>query len=206
MNNEIVNSVINNIAEKLGIAVDYVVPALVRYNIANCIISLIWGVISIIVIYISIKTISNIFNKYDDNANIKIEMTNTYKDFERAFVYKRSNVITNNTLNDNMVHKLNIKGVDYYYLCMTLKDLKKEQYTKEDKFNGYFQIFHPVKTGNDTINIMNIEYNKNYYQGYFDDLVENTSRFSNNAVMGIDVPSSTVNCPSDVKSIPRIDK
>ena len=45
MDNEIVNSVINNIAEKLGIAADYVVPALVKYNIAECIISLIWGVI-----------------------------------------------------------------------------------------------------------------------------------------------------------------
>ncbi len=169
----------------------------------------------LIIIFIVIAVFGFIRNKknyveFSDNnigADIKIEMTNTYKDFERAFIVKRSNVISDvNTLNDNLVHKLNINNVDYYYLCMTLKDLKNEQFTKEDKFNGYFQIFHPVKTGNDTINIMNIEYNKNYYQGYFDDLDENTSRFSNKAVMGIDVPSSTVNCPSDVKSIPRIDK
>ena len=66
---ETVNSVINNIAEKLGIAVEYVVPALVKYNIANCIISLIWGIVSLIIIYISIKTIFNIFKKYDDDAD-----------------------------------------------------------------------------------------------------------------------------------------
>ena len=55
MDNEIVNSVINNIAEKLGITVDYVVPALARYNIAECLIYFIAAIITFILCFLITK-------------------------------------------------------------------------------------------------------------------------------------------------------
>ena len=55
MDNEVVNSVINNIAGKLGIAVEYVVPALVKYNIAECIIKIIYFIICLIATIVSVR-------------------------------------------------------------------------------------------------------------------------------------------------------
>lgn len=52
---ETVNNIINNIAEKLGIAVDYVVPALVKYNIAECLINFIAAIIIFILCYLIAK-------------------------------------------------------------------------------------------------------------------------------------------------------
>ena len=46
---------INSIAEKLGIAAEYVVPALARYNIAECIIGLIYTIISLILFIIFMR-------------------------------------------------------------------------------------------------------------------------------------------------------
>ena len=66
MNNEIVNSVINNIAEKLGIAVEYVVPALVRYNIAGCIIDIMVSIIFSILSFLTVKASKKILKINDD--------------------------------------------------------------------------------------------------------------------------------------------
>ena len=52
---DIVNNVINNIAEKLGITVDYVVPALARYYIAECLIHFIAAIITFILCYLIVK-------------------------------------------------------------------------------------------------------------------------------------------------------
>ena len=52
---DIVNNVINNIAEKLGISIDYVVPALARYNIAECLMYFIASIIIFILCYLIAK-------------------------------------------------------------------------------------------------------------------------------------------------------
>ena len=52
---DVVNSVINNIAEKLGITVDYVVPALAKYNIAECLIYFIAAIITFILCFLIAK-------------------------------------------------------------------------------------------------------------------------------------------------------
>ena len=67
MDNEIVNSVINNIAEKLGIAVEYVVPALVRYNIAECIIRIVYFIISLIATIIAVRFTEEKIKKLKEN-------------------------------------------------------------------------------------------------------------------------------------------
>ena len=64
MNSEAINSIINNIAEKLGIAVEYVVPALVRYNIAECCIALLWGLVWTISFVMSFRLTKNSYKEY----------------------------------------------------------------------------------------------------------------------------------------------
>ena len=67
MDNEVVNSVINNIAEKLGIAVNYVVPALAKYNIAECIIHLIYFVVYLIATIVSVRFASDKIKKLKES-------------------------------------------------------------------------------------------------------------------------------------------
>lgn len=55
MNSQDVINILNTIAEQIGVAVDYVVPALVRYNIAQCLVSLSHSVMSFVVIFIIYK-------------------------------------------------------------------------------------------------------------------------------------------------------
>lgn len=72
---EAINNVINNIAEKLGIAVEYIVPSFARYNIAGCLIDLIKGFLLLIPIFVLIKIgnskIKIIEEKYKTNPDYK---------------------------------------------------------------------------------------------------------------------------------------
>ena len=70
---ETVNNIINNIAEKLGIAVEYIVPALVRYNIAEDLIHLIWATVWIIGIIITSRMSIKFYKDNKDKSSDAFE-------------------------------------------------------------------------------------------------------------------------------------
>lgn len=67
MDAEKITLVLNEIAKQIGVAADYVVPALVRYKIAEYAINLIWFVLLAVITFITVKIIIKTTNKYNDN-------------------------------------------------------------------------------------------------------------------------------------------
>lgn len=70
MDAEKITLVLNEIAKQIGVAADFVVPALVRYKIAGYAINLIWFVLLAVITFITVKTVIKITNKYDNDGRI----------------------------------------------------------------------------------------------------------------------------------------
>ena len=117
---------------------------------------------------------------------------------ESAYVGKSTrqiiNVMDDQVEATNDIYNVTINGKYYYYLCMTLDDLVKEQYmtTLSDVKSGYIQMWIPTQEDN-AIFYINVSNGKYYYQG------DINANLSDSPSSEVDVPSPNVKCPTSAK-------
>jgi len=169
------------------------------------IISLVFIMLIIILLLMLISKPSNaiVNEKSNQKDNLREILINNYKNeaesyisyLKNAYIAKSQSVI--NVMDDNVesttdIYNITIEHKNYYYLCMTLKDLVNEKFltkTLKDDAGGYIQIWISEKD-DEEITFVNVTNGKYFYQG---------NSVSEEAKEGIEVPSSLTKCPTQAK-------
>ena len=131
-------------------------------------------------------------------ANYEATAKSYFSYLEAAYLEKKALSVIN-VMDDSVnptpdIYNVTINHKDYDYLCMTLEDLKTGGYLteaiKEDEV-GYIQIW--VSKDNEKIMYGNLFSGKYYFQG------DINSSASESAKDGLDVPTSSITCPTSAK-------
>ena len=163
-------------------------------------------VILAILVLVATPAVTNMITKSSKNA-FKSEILGIVKDFDKAYTEKVGLGVKNATSGSDLVgtsiYNVSINGKKYKYLCMTLKDLVDEQYTKKslgNDYGGYIQTWVPDGAG-DSLVFVNTTNTKFYLQGM-------TSRISDSEFVPtqseskiVVVPNKDTSCPKEL-SIP----
>ena len=165
-------------------------------------------IVSIILVALGIFILSTFATKsvIDDSkkTSIKNDILAYLREFDKAFSDRLSNVDSGSDLSDRKTHIININGIEYEYLCMTIKDLIDEGYIKNSKdISGYFQAFFP-NNSTELTKYVNIKYEGYYIQDLETNI--NSDKFSPSdkpTNKDIEKPESNINCPSSVTIIPN---
>ena len=170
---------------------------------------------------------SNDVNKEDNNSNQNSndDANSTYErnlykntveamisDFSRAVTIKMgenniSSPENNRCATDNVYNITTSNSKEYYYMCMTLKQLYNEGYTRKNisqNEGGYIQMWIPTGTG-EVITFVNVTNGKYYVQGYESNISKSNFISSENPYGGseIEKPNSSTTCPQSCTIIPN---
>lgn len=162
-------------------------------------------VILAILVLIATPAITNIMTKSAKNS-FKNEVVGLVSDVEKAYTEKIGDEVLEKTLDGNsatQVLNISVNNQAYAYLCMTLKDLINEQYSKKnlgEKYGGYIQMWVPDGNG-ESITFVNVTNGRYYLQGLMS--VVSRSKFlpTQTASQYATLPNTQTKCPDDY-SIP----
>ena len=165
------------------------------------------GVIAIlaILVLVAVPAVTNIITKSSRNS-FKNEILGIVKDMDKAYTYKITqkvkNVNEDDTVNDDQtIYNVILYGVGYKYLCMSLNDLVKEQYTNKDlgvDYGGYIQMWVPSSTG-ETVTYINTTNSRFYLQGFLSKISDSEFTPTQAPTVYLDTVTTSTKCPSSYK-------
>ena len=147
-----------------------------------------------------------------DNSN-KESFRNTtigiISDFDKAYNEKKDKEVlsTESICSNSKVYSFKTSDeIEYSYLCMTLNDLRKEEYIKnklDNDYGGYIQIWVNQSNG-EAITFINVTNGDYYIQGRVNDLTNKDFKATKESYDGNEIqkPSKSIVCPENCLTIP----
>ena len=141
--------------------------------------------------------------KVMENSKIKTIKSETYNiatTMQKVYVEKLYDIsYDDTTLDDSNIHVITIGDSKYKYLCMTLNNMRNENYSVSNYYEGYIQLF--ISSNDETKTYVNLVHDNNYFiQGYITGYAD--VNVSNNPSDSVDFPSASISCPSIVTELP----
>ena len=141
--------------------------------------------------------------KVMENSKIKTIKSETYNivtTMQKVYVEKLYDIsYDDTTLDDSNIHVITIGASKYKYLCMTLNNMRNENYSVSKYYEGYIQLF--ISSNNEIKTYANLVHDNNYFiQGYITGYAD--VNVSNNPSDSVDFPSASISCPSIVTELP----
>ena len=164
-------------------------------------------VILALLVLVATPAITNIMQS-SAKSNFKNEVVSMVGYMETAFTEKSSKKVlsaTGTAVSNTETSIYNITtsdGKGYAYLCMTLDQLRDEQYmTKNlgETYGGYIQMWVPDFSG-ETIKFVNVTNGRYFLQGKMSFVSDDSFAASQTAyTTGVSKPTAGVKCPADAK-------